>query len=164
MNSILSRQWRGLPIDDDVEVTLKKRKQNKLGQFQAIGKLSTATQTEPYDLLEALVSCSAGAQQMFLRAKRERDINTNLVYIHDPVPTHTPEYKMIRRAVSELMKKDLGLQFKKQAVRDLGLDKVDGFNSRSKVYFVNPHFLRCVFYTEAAHLWKTVLENNLAIK
>lgn len=158
MNSILSRHWRGISLHEDYEVTYKKRKQNTLGNFQGIGPLSTENHSEPYDLLEAFHAISAGARDRYLFLKERRDPTTNIVTVFTTTPVDHPKYKQRRRGANELFKRKLALQLKRPTIRELKLDAHPHFNENSAVYFLNPHYLRCREYKEAAMLWRELLK------
>ena len=98
---MISQDAIPLYVPRGTNIQISRSKPNNFGRFQAVGEFSTADKESKYDVLEALVGLSKGAQLLFLAQKLLRD-DSNRILIPRKLATGSAPYKCLMRSRKEI--------------------------------------------------------------
>jgi ribosomal protein S1 len=130
-----------IPLDS--EVTIKPRRKEDFGYFQAISPLSDG-QINERDIFDKLANIPASALKVFIILKNSRNDKSALcTHLHDPRSSKS-EREVFNRGIRDLMQEEI---IKRVPVKN------DHIKVRKGTYMMNPILIKCKNYQDACLLW-----------
>ena len=140
-------------VPPGTQIHLSHKRPNTFGRFQAVGELSTLDKKSEFDLLEAVVLLSKGAQKLFIHIVKHRN-DCNCCCVPREHKVGSSSYKVVMRFYKEIIKANLLLNIHK---RHYPLVDFTPCSKKTYVIILNPHFIKCRQQSESQLYWQTIM-------
>tara|TARA_B110001469_G_scaffold81272_1_gene76882 strand:+ start:2377 stop:2856 length:480 start_codon:yes stop_codon:yes gene_type:complete len=142
-----------LYVPPGTNIHLSHKKPTSFGRFQAVGELSTLLKESEYDLLEAVLPLSKGAQKLFIHIVKHRN-ESNCCCVKRENKVGTPGYKVVMRFFKEIIKRGLIMNIRKRHHKLVGFTL--GVEKLNYQVMLNPNYIKCREQTDAQVYWNTI--------